>query len=105
MTPAEAMSLAEAICRKRGWHPTLAVYVVEGLRVQAETAEAECAEFRKDAERYRWLRDVGDNTWEPFCKRPHPFDYNVDAAIDAAIERGDKKRVAMITALSAKGKD
>jgi hypothetical protein len=34
--------------------------------------------LRKDAERYRWLRDVGDATWPA----------EADAAIDAAIERG-----------------
>lgn len=48
----------------------------------------ELAELRKDAERYRWLRDVGDETWVPMGKRPGVnFTHEIDQAIDAAIAR------------------
>lgn len=46
---------------------------------------AQLAERDRDAERYRWLRDVGDNTWTPLMKRGPAFAVNMDAAIDAAM--------------------
>lgn len=39
--------------------------------------------LRKDAERYRWLRDTGDATWTPLCERMP--NYDVDSAIDDAM--------------------
>lgn len=51
----------------------------------ARQLERELAEARKDAERYRWLRDKGDSTWLAFNDRPMPDGYDIDAAIDAAM--------------------
>jgi len=50
---------------------------------------AERDEALADAARYRWLRDVGNETWLALGKRPGVrFTHEVDAAIDAAaIER------------------
>jgi len=46
--------------------------------------------LRADAERYRWLRDVGDATWRPFGLRTGYSAATADAAIDAAIRaRGE----------------
>ena len=45
--------------------------------------------LRADAERYRWLRDVGDSTWVPLAKRindPPMTIAQVEAHIDAAID-------------------
>jgi hypothetical protein len=59
-----------------------------------ELYRAEIAELRArieslaaDAERYKWLRDVGDSTWEPMSKRIHAGGMGIDAAIDAAIAK------------------
>jgi hypothetical protein len=49
---------------------------------------AELAEAKKDAERYRWLRDVGDAVWKPLGKRymdSCALPSDVDSAIDAAM--------------------
>lgn len=40
---------------------------------------------KKDAARYRWLRDVGDATWLPFALREGYSAAQTDAAIDAAL--------------------
>jgi hypothetical protein len=37
-----------------------------------------------DAERYRWMRDVGDETWRPMAARVAEGAQGIDAAIDAA---------------------
>ena len=42
------------------------------------------SEDRKDAERYRWLRDIGNNTWKPMIKRGITAT-QCDSAIDAGI--------------------
>lgn len=40
----------------------------------------------RDAERYRWLRDEGDSTWNPLVKRKSSWTTKqIDAAIDAAM--------------------
>lgn len=39
----------------------------------------------KDAERYRWLRDIGDSTWEPMGARVPEGSAGIDAAIDKAM--------------------
>ena len=59
----------------------------EWERIDAENARlrAQLAERDRDAERYRWLRDVGDSTWTPLMKRGPSFATNMDAAIDAAM--------------------
>lgn len=44
----------------------------------------------QDATRYRWLRDVGDRTWLPLLARDKVKSRKqVDAAIDAAIAKGE----------------
>lgn len=46
-------------------------------------------EDKKDAKRYRWLRDIGDETWVPMGKRPGiKFSHEIDQAIDAALASG-----------------
>jgi hypothetical protein len=57
---------------------------VQALKARAEAAEQQVQELREDAERYRWLRDVGDSTWFPMAKRPGCNAQLIDAAIDAA---------------------
>lgn len=37
-----------------------------------------------DAARYRWLRDVGDESFRPFCERTGYTAKQCDSAIDAA---------------------
>ena len=53
------------------------------LRKQLASAQAALREAQKDAERYRWLRDVGDSTWKPMRERGITA-AECDAAIDAA---------------------
>lgn len=68
--------------------------------VALEAASEECKNrdrsddaLRKDAERYRWLRDVGDETWVPMGKRPGiNFTHEIDQAIDAAIDKQTRQR-------------
>jgi hypothetical protein len=66
------------------------------MRIRAEAAEAQVAELRKDAERYRWLRSeevATDPRWYPFWD-----EFNVklcrenkmDKLIDAAKESGNE---------------
>jgi hypothetical protein len=50
-------------------------------------AEAELEEVRQDAQRYRWLRDVGDATWRPFGLRHGCSATQADQAIDNAIAK------------------
>lgn len=57
-----------------------------------ESLQAECAKLRKDAERYRWLRDKSESLHSFYLSTPvwmtgvrfHPE--NVDSTIDAAIQ-------------------
>ena len=42
------------------------------------------SEYQKDAERYRWLRDIGNNTLEPMIKRGITAT-QCDSVIDAEI--------------------
>lgn len=61
----------------------------DAVVAQVERLTAERDALRADAERYRWLRDAGNETWAPLGKRPGvQFTYQVDAAIDA--ERKEK---------------
>jgi len=66
--------------------------IAEHAIVRRELAErnAEIERLRADAERYRWLRDVGDETWTPFSKRTGYSADEADAAIDAAIKEQSK---------------
>lgn len=67
-------------------------------RLGALAAEAEALE--RDAERYRWLRDIGDKTWTPLLARarsafphvperelPSMVDEIISGAIDAALAK------------------
>lgn len=54
---------------------------------QIDALKAERDALRKDAERYRWLRDVGDATWRPFGIREGYSAEQADAAIDAALAK------------------
>jgi hypothetical protein len=49
--------------------------------------EEEVERLRADAGRYRWMRDVGDQTWTPMARRVPDGAKGIDAAIDAAIEK------------------
>ena len=60
------------------------------LRAERTAAEAQAEKNAKDAERYRWLRDKGDATWQPMADRLSEGAAGIDAAIDAAIA-GEKK--------------
>jgi len=46
--------------------------------------ERELAEAQKDAERYRWLRDVGNKTWVDFCRQWRMSPEQCNETIDAA---------------------
>jgi hypothetical protein len=46
---------------------------------------AEVERLRADAGRYRWMRDVGDQTWTPMARRVPDGAKGIDAAIDAVI--------------------
>jgi hypothetical protein len=63
--------------------------LVRELEPQIERLRAEVATLKKDAERYRWLRDVGDANWLAIAKRGITAK-ECDAAIDAALG-GEKK--------------
>lgn len=55
-----------------------------------ETMALTTAEFlalRKDAERYRWLRDAGSTTWTPFRQQWKMDAALCDAAVDAEIAK------------------
>lgn len=63
--------------------------VAKALRSLAQQVR----ELTADAERYRWLRDIGDSNWEAFCKRPgFAVPYVIDARIDAAMRVADAAR-------------
>lgn len=52
------------------------LYTAEGLQ-----------QAQQDAKRYRWLRDVGDSTWNPISTRGITAK-ECDAAIDCAMAAG-----------------
>jgi hypothetical protein len=56
----------------------------------------------KDAERYRWLRDVGDAIWRPFALREGSSPAQADEAIDAAMA-AEKPANADVTGLAPEG--
>lgn len=56
-----------------------------------EVHDAAVAEAGRDAERYRWLRDIGDETWTPFVIHGMQTAKSVDAWIDAAIAAAKEK--------------
>ena len=58
---------------------------------RAERAEAECAAARKDAERYRWLRDTANYGDIEYTMQSRMQPHERNAAIDAAIAQGGKE--------------
>lgn len=64
-------------------------YETLGREVAALQAEAE--RLRVNADRYEWLRDVGDATWRPFGIRENYSTSQADAAVDQArlAQKGD----------------
>jgi len=59
------------------------------VSVACATAEQERDELRKDAERYRWLRDGNDNKKSAACHiAVNCYGLEWDDAIDAAIAQG-----------------
>lgn len=57
--------------------------LIDGERTELERLRAEVAALRKDAERYRWLRDIAtDSDWEFISDQVAD---NTDAAIDVAM--------------------
>lgn len=70
----------DAYQERNDWHPFVERFV-----------ELVAAEYKRDAERYRWLRTKMDNKDVSIIKmRNDPnesFDEEVDAAIDAAMEK------------------
>jgi hypothetical protein len=58
------------------------------LREERDRLKAENEELRKDAERYRWLRDRADTAdWECLS---HQLTREIDRRIDSAISKGPK---------------
>ena len=53
--------------------------------IEIEALRAQRDELAKNAERYLWLRDVGDATWRPFALREGYSAQALDEAIDTAI--------------------
>lgn len=49
---------------------------------QINALQSEVAALRMEAERYRWLRDKGSNTWVPFIGQWKMDAEHCDAAID-----------------------
>jgi hypothetical protein len=58
------------------------------LKEKEEENKPSVTQAVADAQRYRWLRDVGDKTWTPlrarYCRGPA----SVDADIDEAMRQG-----------------
>lgn len=51
----------------------------------AEALGGAIDKMKRDAARYRWLRDVGDATWRPFALREGYSAEMADKAIDEAM--------------------
>ncbi len=71
---------------------------LDDVAAQSELAKRELEALRRDAERYCWLRDVGDDTWSAFVtlpgvKSPIQIDQAIDAAINLASKRDLRHRV------------
>lgn len=57
---------------------------IEELQRRLEAAE-------KDAARYRWLRDIGHDQWQPMASRVKEGAKGIDAAIDASLNTKEPK--------------
>lgn len=67
-------------------------------------SQAQLAEYKRDAERYRWLRDIADPDMEQPCIMIHLQDswgnwkwqvihpHEIDGRIDAAMDQTEQKR-------------
>ena len=67
---------------------------LDDVAAQSPLAKRQLEELRKDAARYQWLRDVGDETWVPLGARSNTsFKYEVDNAIDAAMNKRAGKSI------------
>lgn len=53
-----------------------------GMKAAGETGLDVDAPIRKEADRYRWLRDKGSSTWVPFTRQWNMDSEHCDAAID-----------------------
>lgn len=68
---------------------------IDSLRAALAASRAEVEGLKKDAERYRWLREdydpsIHDEGFEPlFSLGPENLDAEIDAMIDAAMEKGN----------------
>lgn len=62
---------------------------VGNIHRNIRSLKAERDALKGDAERYRWLRDIGDETWPPFSKRAGCTGPLIDKAIDAAIRASE----------------
>lgn len=74
---------AEAAIKKYGGYPVTDPAFVIALLDRLEAAE-------KDAARYRWLRDTGDETWIPLKSRlrgSNKAEAHIDTAIAAMKEQ------------------
>ena len=99
-TPPENKALLEAVAEVVWYDPQLSHFpekpgkIIDGSIAFMESAEIgtklfsaptpPVSEDRKDAERYRWLRDIGNNTWKSMIKRGITAT-QCDSAIDAEI--------------------
>ena len=54
----------------------------EGMGSDAAILSTKDAKARTDAERYRWLRDIGSKTWSPLAEQWRLTAVQCDAAID-----------------------
>lgn len=78
-TPEQARKMADALSIYK-----MPNYVRDALRDLARQVE----ELQADAKRYRWMRDIGDETWVPMGRRPGVrFSHEIDQAIDMAIAK------------------
>jgi hypothetical protein len=62
---------------------------LDDVAAQSPLAQSELAALRKDAGRYRWLRDDGSLTWVPFRSQWQMDAARCDAAIDAEMRACD----------------
>jgi predicted 3-demethylubiquinone-9 3-methyltransferase (glyoxalase superfamily) len=65
-----------------------ALAMVREAADEIERLQRELAEARRDAERYRWLRDKSPAKWTIDVGDLPLFKFDLDAAIDAAMEQG-----------------